>query len=144
MGVLIILSVAFFFSQILEKVVTNLLSGFGFDKHLDKLGLKPEENCYSKIAGNNAKYIVIYFALLQAIEILGLSVLTNLSYSLTVLLGSILLGVFIVAVGVFIANFVSGFIDSTNIKNKGMIATVARIAILIFVGAMGLRTNGES
>ena len=118
------------------------MSGFGFDKHLGKLGLKSEENCYSKIAGKLVKCIVIYFALLQAIEILGFSVLTDLSYSLTVLLGSILLGVFIMAVGVFIANFVSGFIASTNIKNKGMIATVARIAILIFVGAMGLRQMG--
>ncbi len=141
-GALIILSVAIFFSQILEKVVTNLLSGFGFDKHLEKLGLKSEEGCYSKVAGKLVKYILIYFALLQSIEILGFTVLTDLTYSLTVLLGSILMGVLIIAVGIFIANFVAGFVASTNIKNKKFIATVARIAVLVFVGAMGLRQMG--
>lgn len=141
-GALIILSVALFFSQILEKVVTNLLAGFGFDRQLDKLGLKSEEGCYSKVAGKLVKYILIYFALLQAIEILGFTVLTVLSYDLTGLLGSILLGVFIIAVGVFVANFVSGFVLSTNIRNKKFIATVARVAVLIFVGAMGLRQMG--
>jgi hypothetical protein len=141
-GALIILSVAFFFSQILEKVVTNLLSGFGFDKHLGKLGLKSEEGCYSKVAGKVVKYILIYFALLQSIEILGFTVLTDLSYNLTVLLGSILMGVFIIAIGVFVANFVAGFVASTNIRNKKFIATVARIAVLVFVGAMGLRQMG--
>ncbi len=141
-GALIILSVAFFFSQILERVITNLLAGFGFDKHLAKLGLKSEEGCYSKVAGKLVKYILIYFALLQSIEILGFTVLTDLSYNLTVLLGSILMGVFIIAIGVFVANFVAGFIASTNIRNKKVIATVARIAVLVFVGAMGLRQMG--
>lgn len=141
-GALIILSVALFFSQILERVVTNLLSGFGFDKHLEKLGLKSEEGCYSKVAGKLVKYILIYFALLQSIEVLGFTVLTDLSYNLTVLLGSILMGVFIIAIGVFVANFVAGFVSSTNIKNKKFIATVARIAVLVFVGAMGLRQMG--
>ena len=141
-GVVIILSVTCFFGQILEKVVANLLSGFSFDKHLQKLGLKCEEGCYSRLAGKLVKYILIYFASLQAIEILGFAVLTELASSLTVLLGSILLGLFIIAVGVIIANFVSDFVLATGMKNKALLASISRVAILVFVGAMGLRQMG--
>ena len=56
---------------------------------MQKLGLNCDEGCYSKLSGKLLKYISKYFASLQAIEILWFTVLTDLTSTLTILLGSI-------------------------------------------------------
>ncbi|MEG0135300.1 MAG: mechanosensitive ion channel [Cetobacterium sp.] len=141
-GVAIVITLAFYFGKLFESVVTNILIGLKFDSYIEKTGIKVSENNYSKLAGKAVKIIVVYFAIIQSIEILSFGTLSTLSLNLTLLLGQILLGVIIIGVGVFLAKFASNFILNTEMANKKSIAVIAKVAIIIFVGAMGLRQMG--
>lgn len=141
-GVVIILVVAFYFGKLLEGIVSNILIGFGFDKYVEKIGLKSTENNYSKLIGKLIKIITVYFAIIQSIQILNFGLLEDLSLRLTLLLGQIIFGVIIIGIGILISNLVSGIIMKTNLDNKKVISMISRIAIVILTGAMGLRQMG--
>ena len=141
-GVALVLVVAMYFGRIIENIITNLLIGLKFDSYLEKAGLKTIENNYSKLVGKFSKILIIYFAIIQSIEILNFGSLQDLSLRLTVLLGDILLGVIVIAIGIVIANYAAKIIKNTSLVNKDQIASIAKIAIIVFVGAMGLRQMG--
>lgn len=141
-GVALVLVVALYFGRIIENIITNLLIGLKFDSYLEKAGLKTIENNYSKLVGKFSKILIIYFAIIQSIEILNFGSLQDLSLRLTVLLGDILLGVIVIAIGIVIANYAVKIIKNTSLANKDQIASIAKIAIIVFVGAMGLRQMG--
>lgn len=141
-GVALVLVVAMYFGRIIENIITNLLIGLKFDSYLEKAGLKTIENNYSKLVGKFSKILIIYFAIIQSIEILNFRSLQDLSLRLTVLLGDILLGVIVIAIGIVIANYAAKIIKNTSLANKDQIANIAKVAIIVFVGAMGLRQMG--
>lgn len=141
-GVALILVISLYFGRIIENIIANLLIGLKFDLYLEKAGLKTIENNYAKLVGKFSKILIIYFAIIQSIEILNFGSLQDLSLKLTVLLGDILLGVIIIAIGIVIANYVAKLIKNTSLVNKEQIAVLAKVAIIIFVGAMGLRQMG--
>lgn len=141
-GVALVIVIALYFGRIIENIIMNLLIGLKFDSHLEKIGLKTVENNYSKLIGKFSKILIIYFAIIQSIEILNFGSLQNLSLRLTLLLGNILLGVIVITVGILIANYVAKIIKNTSLTNKNQIANIAKIAIIVFVGAMGLRQMG--
>ena len=141
-GVALVLLIALYFGRIIENIITNLLIGLKFDSYLEKAGLKTVENNYSKLVGKCSKILIIYFAVIQSIEILDFGSLQDLSLKLTLLLGDILLGVIVIAIGIIIANYVAKIVKNTELDNKNQIANIAKIAIIVFVGAMGLRQMG--
>ncbi len=141
-GVALILVISLYFGRIIENIIANLLIGLKFDLYLEKAGLKTTENNYAKLVGKFSKILIIYFAIIQSIEILNFGSLQDLSLKLTVLLGDILLGVIIIAIGIVIANYVAKLIKNTSLVNKEQIAVLAKVAIIFFVGAMGLRQMG--
>ena len=141
-GVALVLIIALYFGRIIESIIANLLIGLKFDTYLEKVGLKTVENNYSKLVGKFSKILIIYFAIIQSIEILNFISLQDLSLKLTLLLGDILLGVIVIAIGIVIANYVAKIIKNTELTNKDQIANIAKVAIIVFVGAMGLRQMG--
>lgn len=141
-GVALVIVIALYFGRIIENIIMNLLIGLKFDSHLEKIGLKAAENNYSKLIGKFSKILIIYFAIIQSIEILNFGSLQNLSLRLTLLLGNILLGVIVITIGILIANYVAKIIKNTSLTNKNQIANIAKTAIIVFVGAMGLRQMG--
>ena len=141
-GVALVLVISLYFGRIIESIITNLLIGLKFDSYLEKAGLKTIDNNYSKLVGKFSKILIIYFAIIQSIEILNFGSLQDLSLRLTVLLGDILLGVIVIAIGIVIANYAAKIIKNTSLVNKDQIASIAKIAIIVFVGAMGLRQMG--
>ena len=141
-GVALVIIIALYFGKIIENIISNLLIGLKFDSYLEKAGLKTTENNYSRLIGKFSKILIIYFAVLQSIEILNFGSLQDLSLKLTILLGDILLGVIVIAIGIVIANYAAKIIKNTSLENKDQIASIAKIAIIVFVGAMGLRQMG--
>ncbi|MGL4365231.1 MAG: mechanosensitive ion channel [Cetobacterium sp.] len=141
-GVALVLVISLYFGRIIESIITNLLIGLKFDSYLEKAGLKTIDNNYSKLVGKFSKILIIYFAIIQSIEILNFGSLQDLSLKLTLLLGDILLGVVVIGVGIIIANYVAKIIKNTSLENKDQIANIAKVAIIVFVGAMGLRQMG--
>ena len=132
-GVALVLVVAMYFGRIIENIITNLLIGLKFDSYLEKAGLKTIENNYSKLVGKFSKILIIYFAIIQSIEILNFGSLQDLSLRLTVLLGDILLGVIVIAIGIVIANYAAKIIKNTSLVNKDQIAFLSYFSFFFFV-----------
>jgi hypothetical protein len=143
-GVAILLFVAIYFANIIENIITNILTGLKFDSYLEKIGMKSNGNAYSKLIGKFTKILVIYFAIIQSIEILNFTLLKDLSIVLTLLLGDILLGLITIGVGIFLAVFTANFIKSSGLKYREPLSIIAKVFIIILVGAMGLGQMGIS
>lgn len=85
---------------------------------------------------------VMLFATLAAVNILNIPALTALVGGLVLILGRILSGLVVFAVGLFLANLVFNIITSSGDRQAQILAQVARIAIIAFVSALALNQIG--
>ncbi len=85
---------------------------------------------------------IMLFATLAAVNILNIPALTALVGGLVIILGRILSGLVVFAVGLFLANLVFNIISSSGDRQAQVLAQVARIAIIAFVSALALNQIG--
>ena len=85
---------------------------------------------------------IMLFATMEAAGLLGFEMLGTLISGFLVFAGQGLLGLVIIAVGMFIANLAADLIRSSGIGQARLLALVARISILMLAGAMGLSRMG--
>jgi hypothetical protein len=144
----VILTVAYFVGKILADLASSLLAGFGFDAMLGKIGLQAKQTeggtptTPSQVAGTVVLVGTMLVATVAAIDVLNLPALKAVATGLLGIAGQVLIGVLLFGVGLFIANWVADFIKSTGMRESNLLATAARVAILIFAGAMALRQIG--
>ena len=138
----VILAIAFFVANLVREFVGSLLGGVGFDRVPGRLGVGkvvPEGQTPSGLAGRIAAFFVLLFAVVEASDILGFVQVADVVAMLIDFGGQVLLGVAIIAVGLWIANIAHGAIARLERTNAAFMAGLARIAILGVVFAMGLR-----
>ncbi len=143
----VILGISYFVGKILADLTSSLLSGFGFDALVGKMGLQqPTDGTVtttpSQIAGTVVLVATMLVATVTAADVLKITALTNMTSGLLSIAGQVLVGVLVFGAGLFIANWVADFIKSTGMRESNLLATAARVAILIFSGAMALRQVG--
>lgn len=157
----IILLVAYYIGKFICDLVTNLLTGIGFNNIFSWLGLKiPEAKATatpgkdgpsinqatlrtpSEIVGIVAFVGIMLFALVTATDILGLQVLTNIVQQILLVASRVLVAAAIFAVGLYLANFVYNLIASSGSRQARLVGQAARIGIIILVGAMALQQMG--
>lgn len=164
----VVLTVFYFIGQFVGNLVTNLLSGIGFDSVLDTLGLpeipasapaptadysadagstmiQPPANqgkSPSEIVGLVVLVGIVLFGAVTATEILQLEQLTLIVSTVMGIAAQVLVGVVIFAIGLYLANLVYRLIQSSNSGSSNLLAQTARIAILAFVGALALGQMG--
>lgn len=85
---------------------------------------------------------IMLFATLAAVNILNIPALTALVGGLVLILGRILSGLVVFAIGLFLANLVFNIITSSGDRQAQILAQVARIAIIAFVSALALNQIG--
>jgi len=85
---------------------------------------------------------VMLLAIMETANVLGFSLLADLSAKFTVFAAQILLGVIIFGIGLYLANWSYRAISAGSMANAGLLATSARIAILVLSAAMALREMG--
>lgn len=145
-GGVVILAIGYMLGKAIGTLVTNLLTTVGFNRVLGMVGITgtPEEGDTSPaaIVGKLAMIAVIYFALMEAFNMMGFEALTAILAQFLVVAGQILMGVLILGVGMFLANFAQNIIVQSATANATMLATAARIAILVLSAAMALRQMG--
>ncbi|MGL5080975.1 MAG: mechanosensitive ion channel [Microcoleaceae cyanobacterium] len=90
----------------------------------------------SEIVGLIATVGVMLFAVVTATDILGLGSLTVLLERVLNIAGHVLVGVIVFAVGLYCANLAYRLILNTG--SPRFLAQAARVAIIVFVGAMAL------
>jgi Conserved TM helix len=164
-----ILAVAYVVSQFIGDLVTNLLNGLGFNNIFRALGLNSlhdsttsmplsvpppgtptrseivpstRKQTPSEVAGLVARIGVMLVAAVAATGVLGIDSLTQLVNGLLLISGQVLSGIVVFAIGLYLANLAQRVVSSSGTHQSQVLGQVARLAIIVFVGAMALQQMG--
>jgi hypothetical protein len=145
-GAAFVLLVAYFAGKLISGLVSNLLTGFGFNKITEMLGLRvaTDKTKYtlSEVVGYIVLAAVLLIAGIEAADMLSFGFLSEILAVFIAFGGQVLLALFIFAVGLYLANLTRDAILAAGGKNAGFMAALARTAILVLVVAMGLQQVG--
>ncbi len=154
-----ILAIAWYLGRFVSALVSRLLANLGFDQLPARLGLRqlfeepaatpvPAEAgdvnrpTFSGFIGGVAFFFIMLFATVEAAHRLGFSGVRDLLETFIAFGANILLGLAILAVGLWLANLAATAIQRTGRDYSRALSQVARAAILGLVLAMGLRAMG--
>jgi hypothetical protein len=150
-----ILIVSYFLGRFASELVTSILTSLGFNNIFTVLGLPsltqhtntPEApttptRTPSEIAGVIVLVGIMLFATVAAVNILNIPALTVLVTGIVVILGRILAGLIVFAVGLFLANLAFNIISSSGNSQARILAQAARISIITLVSTMALQQIG--
>jgi hypothetical protein len=142
----IVVVVAYLVGRLVAKLIAALLAGFGFNSIMVKLGVGKEpvegKKTPSEVAGYVVMIAIILFAVTAALHLLGFVVLTELMASFLVFAGHVILGLIILALGLYLASILSKAVQSSGTPQAGILSMITRVAILLLTSAIALRQMG--
>ncbi len=141
LGAVVIFFIFYLVARIVQRLVANLLATIGFNKLPEWLGLgEPKEGASSasSVAGWVVMIVILFMGSIQAFNTLGLAIVSGLANELMQGMFSVLIAVVIFAIGLFLSRLAHKAITASGHQQAAILATVARFAILILVGAMAL------
>lgn len=142
----ILLGVAALIGRALSGVASGVLAGLGLDRLPAQLGLKaaarPGARSASEVAGQMMMWAVMFVALTQACEVIGLSVLTEAVATLGAALARVAVAALLWLAGMWLAARAAQWLRASQAANAAVLAWVAQGAILYFAGALALRQAG--
>lgn len=143
LAAVLVVGVAYVVARIVSGLTMNMLVAIGFDKLPARLGLaaKPVKGhrTPSQIAGTIVMVAIVLFATMQALPMLGFDLLAGMMSDFLTFASRVLLGLVIFGFGLFFAKLVADMVRDSRIANARLLSTIARVAILVLAGAMGLR-----
>ncbi len=136
--------ITYIVATVVRQIVSQVLEGVGFNRVLTKLGFEVSytKTSPSQVMGLLSFYALMFFAVIEALNQLGLHSISEIVRDITVFAGQVLFGLVIFGVGLFVANIVSKPIRSSSAPNSHLLAFLARTGILVLVGAMALKHMG--
>lgn len=142
----IILGVAALIGRALASAAGGVLAGMGFNTLPAKLGLSGNVRAGgrepSELAGTVVMVAVMFVALTQACEVIGLPVLTDVVATVGLVLARVAVAALLLLVGLWLATLAARMIESSAARNAPVLASLARGAILFFAAALALRQAG--
>ncbi len=142
----LLLAVAYLIGRWLTELIGNLLAGAGFDHMLVKIGVSEKlvggKRSPSSIVGTVILVIVMLLASVEALNLLGFEMLGGLLSQFIILIGRVVLGLIIFVVGYYLAGLAARAISSTGRSQSGLLATIARVSVILLAGAMALSEMG--
>jgi hypothetical protein len=142
----VLLAIAYIVARLVAGLITNLLTAVGFNGILLPLGLgelpKEGERTPSEIVGYLVLVLIMFFAAIEGLALLGFEAVAVLVSGFLVFAAKVILGLIIFAIGLYLANLAAKVIKSSKIAQAGLLALVARVAILVLAAAMALRQMG--
>jgi hypothetical protein len=141
----VILTITYYVAKFLAALLVNLLASIGFNEVPAKLGFKDTFSKSSTISDMIGKLLIFFamlFATVEAANRLGFSQVSDIVGIFIQFGGDIVLGSVILVVGFWLANLAYNAIDRASGKSSSGLASIARIAIIGLVVAMGLRAMG--
>ena len=143
---ILLLVISWLIARILQRLVTSMLTGAGFNTILVRLGLIKETVEARQTPAETVGYLVMVsimlFASIEASRLLGFELLAGMITQFTIFVGRVILGLFIFALGLYLANLAHRVILSGGSSQADLLASAARVSILILAGAMALRQIG--
>ncbi|UKP00271.1 mechanosensitive ion channel [Nostoc sp. UHCC 0870] len=150
---------AYFLGRFVADLVTSILTSLGFNNIFTILGLPvPTAKTVSdadstptptiptrtpsELAGIVVLVGILLFATVAAVNILNIPALTVLVTGILVIIGRILSGLVVFAIGLFFANLAFNIITSSGNRQAQILGQAARISIITLVSAMALQQIG--
>jgi len=148
LGAGVVIGVAVFIGKFVSKLATELLTGVGFDKVPEQLGLSlantnPEQTP-SKIGGKAVWGGIVLMGLTQALPMMELGPLAAHVDTFSAFAVRLFVALVILALGMFLSTLAANQIKGSGMENGKMLATIARGAILVFAGGFALQHIGVS
>jgi hypothetical protein len=145
-GALLLIGIAYFVARLVGTFVTNVLTGIGFDRVLSWIGLGGEvsggRRTPSEIIGYLAVIAMMFFAVIEAANLLGFTILAELVSEFLVAASGVLLALIIFGLGLYLSGLAERVIRDAGGSQANLLAPTARVAIIIFSGALALRQTG--
>ncbi|MBW7990311.1 MAG: hypothetical protein FVQ84_09895 [Planctomycetes bacterium] len=151
-GALVILTIGWVVAKTLRRVFIRGLEAIHFNKLADKAGISEILNkgglktSANDVLSSLVYWLVIIMVLVMVVNALGLPQASSVLESLFAFIPNVIAAMFVLVVGMFLANFVSGIIHTAagnaSLPKPEMLAAVSRWAIIIFAGTISLRELG--
>jgi hypothetical protein len=144
-GALLLIGIAYFVARVVGTFVGNVLAGVGFNRVLAWIGMgeAPEGGrSPSQIVGYLTSIAIMLFAVIEASNLLGFTILAQLVSDFLVASSGVLLGLVIFGFGLYLAGLAARVIQDAGVAQANLLAPVARVAIVVFSGALALRQTG--
>lgn len=141
---LLVLGFSLIIGRAVAAFVVNFLSRVGFNNIAVKLRLTNETGGLvpAEIVGNLVLIGIMIFALTEAFHLLGFAALSAMFVQVLEIGGRIVFGLVIFGAGLFLANLIADTVRKSGATQSKVLATMARVTILILVGAISLRQMG--
>lgn len=143
----IVLAASIFIGRFVSGFLTNLLASLGFDKSINEVmalddgeGLKTSP---SKSAGYVAFLIILVIGVSAAVDILGNDSLTEAFGTVQSFGGSLLRAAVLIAIGVFLANFMGRFMSTMMSPRIASFVKYAAMILFVFLGLNSLDPAGQ-
>jgi hypothetical protein len=162
----LILALAYILGRWVGDLVTNILTGIGFNNVFSWLGVQPPKQPLrlpprsidpeatilqepelpartpSEFVGIVVQVGIMLFAVVAATDVLQIPALTAIVSGIVLVAGRVLAGLVVFAIGLYLANLAFSLIASSGTRQARLLGQTARIAIIAFVGALALQQMG--
>ncbi len=165
----LILAVAYILGRWVGDLVTNILTGIGFNNVFSWLGVQPPKQPVrvmsppvrpldpeatilqepelpartpSEFVGIVVQVGILLFAVVAATDVLRIPALTAIVSGIVLVAGRVLSGLIVFAIGLYLANLAFSLIASSGTRQARLLGQTARIAIIAFVSALALQQMG--
>ena len=140
-----LLVTAYIVGRVVSNLVRDLLREAGFDHLLTRIGLAgpaADEFAASNIVRVLLLAVIMLFASIEAASLIGFENAAALLTRLLEFAGEFLLGLVFLGFGFVLANLAARAITASSIPQARLLGLAARIGILLFTAAVGLRQMG--
>lgn len=146
---LIVILVGVIVAWALETIVVRVLRVIKIKPYTEKVGLGkvfPAKVDFVQIVGDLVKWIVIIIFLLPALDILGLTKVSDLLQRVVAYIPNVVVAVVIVMIGAIVADLVAKVVEGTattiGVTTSRVLADVSKYAIVVFVLLVALYQLG--
>lgn len=142
----VMIALAYYIGRVVADLATNLLTGLGFNNIFVWLGIQrtaPDSGqTPARIVGGLIWVFIVYTAVMQAAYVLRWTALGDLLSQFLVLAIQIILGVIIIAVGLWLGNAIARLVRASSLPQGNLLAFLAQIGTFLLFAAMGLTQMG--
>ncbi|MDA9129158.1 mechanosensitive ion channel [Candidatus Gracilibacteria bacterium] len=140
-GAIALVGITYIVANFASKLVGDLLKSMGFDNILSQVGVQLNlKSSLSQIASKLILVVSMLFAFVEAGNMLGLTIVSDMVEQFLEFGGAVLGGAITIFIGMIVANMVATAMRSAS--NSKAVVSFVRIAIIILSVAIGLGQMG--
>lgn len=137
-----ILIIAYIGAKYISELLATFLKELGFDNVLVKLGIslniQQDQISPSRLASYALLFTIMLFAFIEASNVIGLTKLSEILTEFTYFIGNVAFGVFVFAIGLYLAKLVAGIIKNSSSPHAYILSVISKTSIIILSGAVAL------